>query len=291
MSNASAKPTSRFNAYMALTMATIAMIVCFMAWSNFAPLAGQVATMFHLSVSERTLLLATPVLLGSILRIPMGIFSDKYGGKKVYILLMIFILIPLFMITKVHTFGMLLVAALFVGMAGTSFAVGVSYASAWFPAEKQGLALGIVAMGNMGNAVAALTLPWISKSQGFNMVYYTLMILTVIMIVLFAIFCREMPVDKSKTMLGALSVVKESSTWYLSLFYFLTFGLFVSFSNLTPTFLTTLFGVEQIQAGLYAALFGFICTIIRPVGGALADRYRPMSMLQWVFIGIAALAF
>lgn len=288
MSNESTQTGSRFNAYMALTMATMGMIVCFMSWSNFAPLASQVATMFHLSVSQRTLLLATPVLLGSILRIPMGILSDKYGGKKVYILLMIFILIPLFMITKVHSFAMLLVAALFVGMAGTSFAVGVSYASAWFPAEKQGLALGIVAIGNLGNAVAALTLPWISKGYGFNAVYYSLMVLTVIMIVLFAIFCKEMAVDKTKTIRGALSVVKESSTWYLSLFYFLTFGLFVSFSNLTPTFLTTLFNVEQIQAGLYAALFGFICTAVRPVGGALADKYRPMAMLQWVFVGIAA---
>lgn len=117
---------SRYNAYMALTLSTIAMIVCFMSWSNFAPLAAQVATMFHLSVGQKTLLLATPVLLGSIMRIPVGILSDKYGGKKVYIILMIFILIPLFMITKVHTFGMLLFAALLVGMAGTSFAVGVS---------------------------------------------------------------------------------------------------------------------------------------------------------------------
>ena len=159
---------SRLNAYTALILATLAMIVCFMSWSNFAPLAAQVGTMFHLSVASRTLLLATPVLLGSIARIPVGILSDKYGGKKVYIILMIFILIPLFMIPRVHSFGMLLFAALLVGMAGTSFAVGVSYASVWFPKEQQGLALGIVSMGNMGNAVAALTLPYISKSHGFT---------------------------------------------------------------------------------------------------------------------------
>ena len=85
---------SRLNAYTALILATLAMIVCFMSWSNFAPLAAQVGTMFHLSVASRTLLLATPVLLGSIARIPVGILSDKYGGKKVYIILMIFILIP-----------------------------------------------------------------------------------------------------------------------------------------------------------------------------------------------------
>ncbi|MFT8823329.1 MULTISPECIES: nitrate/nitrite transporter [Liquorilactobacillus] len=274
-------------AVIALTLATLAMVVCFMSWSNFSPLAAQVSRMFHLSISQRTMLLATPVLLGSIMRIPVGILSDKYGGKKIYIILMAFTLIPLFMITQVQSFGMLLFAALLVGMAGTSFAVGVSYASAWFPPEKQGVTLGIVGMGNMGNAIAALTLPNISTNFGFKSVYYFLMALTIIFVILFAIFCKEMPVDKSKTFFGALSVAKESSTWYLSLFYFLTFGLFVSFSNLTPTFLEDVFGQPQVLAGLYAALFAAICTIIRPIGGSLADKYRPMQLLQGVFIAIA----
>lgn len=290
MTSEEAQTSNRFQAYLALTLTTVAMIVCFMSWSNFAPLAGDFAKMFGLSVSQRTLLLATPVLLGSVMRIPVGILSDKYGGKKVYLILMIFILIPLFMITKVHTFGMLLVAALLVGMAGTSFAVGMSYASVWFPPEKQGLALGIVSMGNMGNAVAALTLPSISTSYGFTRVYYFLMILTVILAVLFAVFCREMPVNKNKTMMGALAVAKDSSTWYLSLFYFLTFGLFVSFTNLTPLFLEGVFNVPQVTAGLYAALFAGLCTVIRPIGGAAADKHRPMQMLQWVFIGITVFA-
>lgn len=278
---------NRAAAVTALTMATLAMVVCFMSWSNFSPLASQVAKMFGLSIAQRTLLLATPVLLGSIMRIPVGILSDKYGGKKVYIILMTFTLIPLFLITQVHTFTLLLFAALLVGMAGTSFAVGVSYASAWFPPEKQGVTLGIVGMGNMGNAIAALTLPNISTNFGFQAVYYFLMILTALFIILFAILCKEMPVDKSKTFSKALAVAKESSTWYLSLFYFLTFGLFVSFSNLTPTFLGDIFGASPTLAGIYAALFAAICTIIRPVGGSLADKHRPMQLLQWVFVFVA----
>lgn len=281
---------NRLNAYVALTLATLAMIVCFMSWSNFAPLAAQVGAMFHLTVSQRTLLLATPVLLGSIMRIPVGILSDKYGGKKVYLILMAFILLPLFMIPRVHSLGMLLFAALLVGMAGTSFAVGVSYASVWFPKEQQGLALGIVSMGNMGNAVASMTLPYIAKSHGFSAVYNFLMVLTVVVGVVFTLCCKEMPVDKSKTLRGALSVAKESSTWYLSLFYFLTFGLFVAFTNLTPLFLTSLFHYSSVTAGLYAALFAAVCTIVRPIGGSLADHFRPMALLQWVFVAIIIFA-
>ena len=116
------------------------------------------------------------------------------------------------------------------------------------------------------------------------------MILTVVIGVIFAIFCKEMPTNPNKTMGEALSVAKESSTWYLSLFYFLTFGLFVAFTNLTPLFLTGMFNYSQVTADLYAALFAGVCTIIRPVGGFMADKMRPMMLLQWVFVAIIAFA-
>ncbi|WP_125979906.1 nitrate/nitrite transporter [Loigolactobacillus iwatensis] len=282
--------TSKFNAVMALTMGTLAMVGCFMAWSSFAPLAGQIAQTFSLSVSQRTLLLATPVLLGSIMRIPVGILSDRYGGKKVYIILMIFVLIPLFLVPRVHSFGMLLFVALLLGMSGTSFAVGISYVSVWFPPERQGLVLGIASLGNIGNAVAALTLPRIAAKWNFTSVYNFLIGVLVVLIVLFAVLCKEMPVDKSKTLKDSLSVAKDANTWYLSLFYALTFGLFMSFSNLTPTLLGGLFKMNAVDAGLWAAVFSGFCTIVRPVGGVLSDHFRPMALLQWVLIGIAIFA-
>ncbi|MDD9149613.1 NarK/NasA family nitrate transporter [Sporolactobacillus sp. CQH2019] len=281
---------NRFYAYSALTMGTLAMVACFMAWSNFAPLTATLTKMFGLSESEKTLLLATPVLLGSIMRIPIGILCDKYGGKKIYIILMLFLLIPLFMVPRVHNFGMLIFLALLLGMAGTSFAVGISYVSVWFPPERQGAVLGIAGLGNIGNAVAALTLPRIQLAAGLSAVYNFLMSLLVVMIILFLIFCKEMPVNKEKTFASAFSVAKEANTWYLSLFYALTFGLFMSFSNLTPMLLNGLFNLTPVMAGLYAALFGIVCTLVRPVGGSLADKIRPMSLLQWIFIGIALFA-
>ena len=155
--------SSKSSAIIALIMGTLAMAGCFMAWSSFAPLAAQIQETLGLSMSQRTLLLATPVLLGSIMRIPVGILSDRYGGKKVYIALMIFVLIPLFLVPRVHSFGMLLFVALLLGMSGTSFAVGISYVSVWFPPERQGLVLGIASLGNIGNAISALTLPRIYR--------------------------------------------------------------------------------------------------------------------------------
>ncbi|MCI1986367.1 MAG: NarK/NasA family nitrate transporter [Lactobacillus sp.] len=284
------KAPNRFNATMALIMGTLAMMGCFMAWSSFAPLAAQIAKTFSLSVSQRTLLLATPVLLGSILRIPVGIFSDRYGGKKVYIILMLFVLIPLFLVPRVHSFGLLLFVALLLGMSGTSFAVGISYVSVWFPPERQGLVLGIASLGNLGNAISALTLPRIAQHWDFTMVYNFLIGVLLVLIVIFAIFCKEMPVNKNKSFKDSLAVAKDVNTWYLSLFYALTFGLFMSFSNLTPTMLGSLFKMSPVDAGLWAAAFGAMCTIVRPVGGVLSDKFRPMALLQWVLIGIGVFA-
>ena len=156
--------------------------------------------------------------------------------------------------------------------------------------NSRGLALGIVSMGNMGNAVAAMTLPYISKAAGFDSVYYFLIILTVIFGVLLQSFVRKCRLIKSKTIKGALSVAADSGTWYLSLFYFLTFSLFVAFTNLTPTFLTGMFHYTPVTAGLYSALFAFVCTLVRPFGGYLADRKRPMALLQWVFVAIVIFA-
>ncbi|MCD2255661.1 NarK/NasA family nitrate transporter [Lactobacillus sp. CC-MHH1034] len=273
-------------AIMALVMGTLAMLVSFMAWSSLAPLANQITKMLSLSVSQKTFMIATPVLLGSIMRIPMGYLSDRFGGKKIYIALMIFVLIPLFLIPMAlnsGSFGLLIFLAFLLGMSGTSFAVAISYVSVWYPPEKQGLVLGIASVGNIGNAVAALTLPKISQSYNLSTVYYFLMVLLVIMIVLFFIFCKEMPTNKDKTLGQAFVVAKEANTWYLSLFYFLTFGLFVSLSNLLPALLSDQFQVNQINAGLWAAVFAAVATLVRPIGGSIADKVNPMKLLQVLF--------
>lgn len=271
---------------MAVIMGTLSMVGCFMVWSCLSPLAAHIAHAFNLTISERTLLLATPVLLGSILRIPVGILSDRFGGKKVYIILMLLLLIPVYMVPRVHSYGVLLFLAFLIGISGTSFAVGIAYSTVWFPPERQGLILGLTGLGNLGSAVAALTLPRIMKHYSFTTVFDVLDIILVVLIVLF-FFCKEMPIDKNKTLKQALSVTKDPNTWYLSVFYFLTFGLFVTLTTIVPTILGGLFKMDAVTAGLWAATVSALCTLIRPFGGQAADKIRPVKLLKWTFIGIA----
>ncbi|GBG96735.1 nitrate/nitrite transporter [Lactococcus termiticola] len=289
----------KYAATMALIMGTLAMLVSFMAWSSIAPLATAFAPKlgFEAGSAAQKMLVAVPVLLGSIARIPMGILSDRLGGKKVYLALMVFTLIPLLIIPHVHSYSVMLWVALLLGMAGTSFAVAISYVSVWFPAEKQGLVLGIAGMGNIGNAVSALILPTIiGANKDISKAYTFLVILMVIFIILFAVLTKEMPTDKNKTIGQALSVAKEKDTWYLSLFYMLTFGSFMAFGNLIPTLIgkgnVNHFVIADspakvlVVAGFWAAGFSAVATLLRPVGGMLADKILPKKLLMLVFGGV-----
>ncbi|EUJ59208.1 nitrate/nitrite transporter [Listeria fleischmannii] len=275
----------------ALIMATVAMAVSFMVWASLSPVANQIAVSFDLSASQKSLLIATPVLLGSIMRIPMGILSDRLGGKKVYIGTMIFIILPLIFVPMVQSFPLLILLALLLGMAGTTFAIAISYVSAWFPPEKQGLILGIAGMGNIGNALAGLIIPQINSNWGFDWIYYSLIIALIVIILLFATLAKEMPISsEKKTLKQQLSVVKDKNTWFLSLFYFLTFGSFVALSNYLPSFMSDQFLMNPVNAGLVSAAFAAVATLMRPVGGVVADKMNPTKLLSGLFICVILFA-
>ncbi|MBC1564677.1 NarK/NasA family nitrate transporter [Listeria booriae] len=283
--------TSKKDAYIALTIATIAMAISFMVWASLSPVSNQLATEFGLSASQKSLLIATPVLLGSIMRIPMGILSDRFGGKKIYIITMLFTLIPLALIPFASTYLFLMLCAFFIGMAGTTFAIAISYVSTFFPAEKQGLILGIAGMGNIGNALAGLIIPRINANWGFDWVYYTLIIAITVIVIIFAIFAKEMTLSaEKKTLKQSLSVAKDKNTWYLSLFYFLTFGSFVALSNYLPAFMGDQFSISAVNAGLFSAGFAATATFMRPVGGILADKLNPTKLLTTGFALVAVMA-
>lgn len=277
--------SSKSRSYFALAMGTLAMMVCFMVWLSLAPMIDIILKNAGVQVSElqRSLLLATPILLGSIMRIPMGIMSDRFGGKKTYIILMLFLIIPVLMIPRVHSYGMLVFTALLLGMSGTSFAIGVSYVTRFFPPEKQGLVLGIAGVGNIGTAFSSFFFPRWVKVIDLNGVFYVLIGLLVLFIILL-LFSPESETNKNASLGASLSVAKERDTWLLALFYFLTFGMFMSLTNLLSTFMIGLFNDSLVDAGLWAALFAVIGTLVRPVGGYLSDKIRPMSLLRYDFI-------
>jgi NNP family nitrate/nitrite transporter-like MFS transporter len=274
-----------------LPITTLAMTFSFAVWGVFSPLASTFQQMYGLSSVQKSILVAIPVLLGSVMRIPLGIFTDRYGGKKVFSLLLLFIIFPLLGAGFAHSYESLLICALFIGMAGTSFAVSVTFVSKLTPAEKQGAALGINAVGNIGTAIASFSVPTIAASFGVKWAFWGLIIPVVIMLILVWFGTPATDVVKQnekKSMLSSLSVLKYKHTWTLSLLYFVTFGSFVAFGMYLPTLLVDLFHLSPVDAGLRAAGFTIVATILRPIGGSLSDKIGAPKILTVVFIGMVA---
>ncbi|SFM01296.1 nitrate/nitrite transporter [Salibacterium qingdaonense] len=272
-----------------LLLTTIGMTVAFMVWGAFSPLINQIGETYNLSATEKSVLAAVPVLLGSVMRVPLGILTEKYGGRKVYTLLLLFLIVPLTAAGFVDSYAALLVCAFFLGMAGTSFAVSMTFVSKWTSKEKQGTALGINALGNAGTAAASLALPMIALAAGLEWVFWSLILPIAAMAVLLWFFTPETPsADTSRTVKGELSVLTYKHTWTLSLFYFVTFGIFVTFSVYLPTLLTDVFDLSAVDAGRRTAGFIILATFIRPLGGFAADKLAPGPILAGVFLTVAA---
>lgn len=271
-----------------LPITTIAMTFAFTVWAVLSPLASTFQEMYHLTSTQKSILVAIPVLLGSIMRIPLGILTDRYGGRKMFTGLLLFTIIPLIGAGFANSYGVLMFWAFFIGMAGTSFAISIAFVSKLTPPQKQGTALGINAMGNIGTAIAGFAIPSIAVAFGVQWAFWSLIIPIVAMIILIWFFTPDTPKPtEHTTILQALSVLKYKNTWTLSLFYFVTFGSFVALGIYLPSLLTDLYGLSPVDAGLRAAGFVVVATLTRPIGGLLADKVSAGKILTFVYIGIA----
>lgn len=278
---------SKKQAAAALYFAMFAMIVSFTVWASISPMASNIQELYQLTGTQKSILVAIPVLLGAIMRIPLGVVTDSYGGRKVYTLLLLFLLIPTIGIGFANSFAGMIFWAFLIGMAGTSFAIAISYVSKFYPPEKQGLILGIVGMGNFGTAVAGFTIPSLVNNFGISQTFWILAVVVAITAVVFWFGTVEMPKPKqTKTAKQALAVLKYKDVWILSLFYFATFGSFVAFSIYLPTLLRDIYDLTSVDAGLKAAGFVVVATLARPLGGYLADKYTSGKVLSVVFLGI-----
>jgi NNP family nitrate/nitrite transporter-like MFS transporter len=290
------QPTDRPGNPRALTLATFAFAACFFAWSLIGPLGPDLQEHLGLSEFQLAAMVAVPVLLGSIMRVPLGILADHYGGHRVFTALMVFTPLPLVALALAHDQYIQIIAfGLLLGFAGASFAVGVPFVNRWYPAERQGTALGIYGMGMAGSVVAGFTGPRIVKAWGLAAPFWIAAGVVGATAIAFALLARDAPAPERTgarpSMLGSLRSFRASArAWALTLFYFLSFGGFVAMFLYLPKLLVSVHHLSKPDAGARAAGFALLVVLARPVGGMLSDRVGAERVLRASFVGTAALA-
>ena len=267
-----------------LTYGTGAFAICFAVFGSLSAMMPIISRQLHLTSVQKSVALALPVLLGSIGRIPLGMLTDRLGGRSVFTAVMILSVLPALLMGTVTDYTHLLLYGFLIGIGLASFSVGVGFVSGWYSAERQGFALGVYGAGNIGQSLAAFGAPMIAARYGFRWGFWTFAILLILWLCIFAIRARNAPrraVPKSFT--ETLQPLKDARSWVLSFYYFLTFGGFVAMAVYLPIFLTEMFHLTPQNAGLRTAGFVVLATAMRPIGGVLADRVGGRTILKWVF--------
>ena len=272
-------------AYLNLTLATLAFGVAFAAWSIISPLSKVIQSDLKIDNAAIGLLIAVPILLGALLRIPLGVLADRYGGRAVMTVLLLFLLIPLGFLGFANSYWSYVLDAFFLGAAGASFAVGIPFVSRWFSADRQGVALGVYGIGNIGTAVSVMLMGPLCTCVSRQGAFWTYLIPVAVIAVVFWFFARDAPGLSRPLPLGSSvkALSREPIAWHLSLFYFVTFGGFVFFANYLPQLLGDWFPLDRRDAGIQAAIFTVGATLARPIGGWLADQFSGEKVLVWVF--------
>ncbi|HEX5005065.1 MAG TPA: MFS transporter, partial [Gemmatimonadales bacterium] len=281
----------------ALALATVAFTICFFAWSLLGPLGPDIQEDLGLSDVQLSAIVAVPVLLGSIMRIPLGWLTDRYGGRLVFTLLMAFTPLPLVGLALWHdAVAPILILGFLLGFAGAAFAVGVPFVNGWYPPERQGVTLGIYGMGMGGTVIAGLTAPGIADAWGLAAPFWIAAALVAVTGVVFWLLARDArPAPGGggggPGMFAALAVFRTSPrAWALTLFYFLSFGGFVAMFLYLPKLLTGEHDLTKADAGARAAGFALLAVIGRPLGGWLSDRIGAARVMLVSFVAVAVLA-
>ena len=277
-----------------VVLGTISFTVCFAAWGLIGAFAPRFREAFHLTAAETAFLVAVPVLLGSLARIPMGMLTDRFGGRAVFSILMAAAAVPVWLVPQQATYSNLVGVAFVLGLAGSSFAIGVGYVSRWTPAERQGGALGVYGLGNIGQSAAVFLGPVLAAQIGMPRVFHGVAVMLVCWAAVFAALARNAPAPAAASRKGIAAMLavltREKFSWLLSAFYFLTFGGFVAFSIYLPTLLKDEFQLTPADAGFRTAGFVVLATLLRPLGGWLSDRIGGARVLSAVFAGVAPFA-
>jgi NNP family nitrate/nitrite transporter-like MFS transporter len=261
----------------------------FMLWVMLGALGIYVAESLKLTPSEKGLLVAIPILSGSLLRVPLGLLSDRLGGKVVGAGILGFLFLPLTLgWLSGDSLSALYAVGLMLGVAGASFAVALPLASRWYPPERQGLAMGIAAAGNSGTIITNLLAPRLANAYGWHNVFLLAMIPLAVVLIAFVVLAKESPnPTKGQPLSNYLKIMGTADLWWFCLLYSVTFGGFVGLSSFLPLFFRDQYHVSPVQAGYLTALVAFVGSGIRPVGGWLADKVGGVKLLSFLLFGIS----
>ncbi len=276
-----------------LGMSTFAFTVCFAVWTIFSIIGLKIKQELGLNDTEFGILIATPVLTGSLSRIFLGIWTDQYGGRLVYTLVMLTTSVAVWLLASVESYPWFLVAALGVGLAGGSFAVGIAFVSRWYDAKHQGTALGIFGMGNVGAAVTNFGAPYLVVALGWEDTAKVYAVILFITAIIFYFVTEEDPVTSERKRKGEkvpaafmqLEPLKKLQVWRFALYYFFVFGGFVALALWLPRFYQGSYGLDIKTAGMLAAAYALPGSIFRALGGWLSDKFGARKVMYWTFIG------
>jgi NNP family nitrate/nitrite transporter-like MFS transporter len=282
-------------AWKMLAIATVGFAVNFWAWALISPLGTFFAGRLHLSALQKSLLVAVPVVVGSLGRIPVGALTDRFGARTMFPLISALTSLPVLFVGHVATdsLALMLVGGTLLGLGGTTFAVGVPLVNAWFPPAKRGTALGIFGIGMGGTAISAFTTVALKDSLGLSSPFTLVAAVLAVYAVASYLLLRDAP-DRPTPQGSALQRAWRTFTMpvtvQLSFLYAVGFGGFVAFSVYLPTYLRDAFGLTPADAAMRTAGFVVLAVAMRPVGGWLSDRTHPAPVLVACFLVVAVFA-
>lgn len=270
-----------------LPLQTTSLVLGFMVWVILSSLIVYIKEDIQLTSGQLAWVTAVPIFFGSILRIPVGYWTNRYGARKLFMISFIILLAPVYWVSNADSFSDLIIGGLFLGIGGAVFSVGVTSLPKYYAKEKHGFVNGIYGIGNLGTALSTFSAPVAAKFIGWEKTILLYMVLLALFIVLNYLF-GDKNEPKVVTSLSAQvkGIYRNEKLWLLCLFYFITFGSFVAFTVYLPNFLVTHFELSKVDAGIRTAGFIVLATFMRPVGGWMGDRWNPFKILMFVFSGL-----
>jgi MFS transporter, NNP family, nitrate/nitrite transporter len=270
-----------------LPLQTSSLVIGFMVWVMISSLIPNIKEDIPLTDNEVALVTAVPVILGSLMRILLGYWTNRFGARTLFMISFLLLLFPVFYISISDSLVDLIIGGLLLGIGGATFSIGVTSLPKYYPKEQHGFVNGIYGAGNIGTAITSFAAPMLANSIGWvNTVRLFLIPLLIFAALNFLFGDRQEKKVKVSLVSQIQSVYQDEKLWFLSLFYFITFGSFVAFTVYLPNFLVSSFQLTPVDAGIRTAGFIALATFLRPVGGWLGDKFNPFMILLLVFAGL-----